>query len=270
MKTVKNLIVGMALLASATGAMLFSQKDADAAKVASVNDNVARLYREDGKLITDRALGPNSNWLVGRIFTHNGDTYYQVATKEYLKANTAKRLYDNTNPSLNYTPNIQRINQYFIKYLNALHAANGTPMTTTTADMFEYANHRAYQQVGDTMDHSTRPRETEENLYGFGYDYILKWGQRVNMTSDRDVAFYLLKEWYDDDINLCATAGQVGHFGHRAALIYTGTPAAIGMADNSIALSAEWTTDYDGFMSIYNYTGSNPNTKFISKDVVPE
>ncbi|WP_338214529.1 hypothetical protein [Companilactobacillus muriivasis] len=270
MKTVKNLILSMALLASATGAMMLSQKDADAAKVASVNNNVASLYREDGKLITDRALGPNSNWLVGRIFTHNGEAYYQVATKEYLKANNAKRLYDNTNPSLNYTPNIQRINQYFIKYLNALHAANGTPMTTTTAEMFEYANHRAYQQVGDTLDHSTRPRDTEDNLDSIGYDDILEYGQYEGMKSDRDVAYYLLKGWYDDDNNISYGPGQVGHFGHRAALIYTGNPAALGMSDNATAMSAEWPEDLDGLNSIYNYTGSNPNTKFVSKDVVPE
>lgn len=268
--TVKKLILSMALLASATGAMIFTQNDVDAAKVASVNNSVARLYREDGKLITDRALGPNSNWLVGRIFTHNGDTYYQVATKEYLKANTAKRLYDNTNPSLNYTPNIQRINQYFIKYLNALHIANGTPTVSTSADMFEYANHRAYQQVGETMNHSTRPRNTAENLYAFGYDYILKYGQYVNMTSDRDVAFYLLKGWYDDNNNATASAGQVGHFGHRAELIYTGSPASLGMSDNSTSLSSEWTSDLGSYNKIYNYTGTNPNTKFVSKDVVPE
>lgn len=270
MKIVKSLIVGMALLTSATGAMILSQKDADAAKVASVNNNVARLYREDGKLITDRALGPNSNWLVGRIFTHNNETYYQVATKEYLKANDSKRLYDNTNPSLNYTPSIQRINQYFIKYLNALHAANGIPMTTTTPEMFEYANHRAYQQVGRTMNHSTRPRDTEENLYNFGYDYILKWGQQEDMMSDRDVAFELLKGWYDDSNNVSASNGQIGHFGHRAALIYTGNPVSLGMSDNATAMSAEWPEDLDGFNSIYNYTGSNPSTNFISKDAVPE
>ncbi|MBL3530403.1 hypothetical protein JMJ99_03405 [Companilactobacillus zhachilii] len=270
MKTVKSLIVGMALLASSTGAMILSQKDADAAKVASVDNNVARLYREDGKLITDRALGPNSNWLVGRIFTHNNETYYQVATKEYLKANDSKRLYDNTNPSLNYTPNIQRINQYFIKYLNALHAANGTPMTTTTPEMFEYANHRAYQQVGSNLNHSTRPRNTQDNLYGMGYDFILKYGTYNNFKSDRDVAFYLLKGWYDDDNNIAYGPGQAGHFGHRAALIYTGNPVALGMSDNATAMSAEWPEDLDGFNSIFNYTGSNPNTNFISKDAVPE
>lgn len=179
-------------------------------------------------------------------------------------------MFDSTKPNLNYTPNIQRINDYFIKYLNALHRANGTPEVSTTSEMFEYANHRAYQQVGKTLDHSTQPRNTEEDLYGLGYDFILKNGGYVGLKSDRDVAFYLIKGWYDDDNNIFATLGHVGHFGHRAALIYTGSPAAIGMSDNATSLNAEWTNDLDGFHRIYNDTGSNPNTNFISKDAVPE
>lgn len=215
-------------------------------------------------------MAPNTDWLVGRIFTHNNETYYQVATNEYLKSNNSKKLFDSTKPNLNYTPNIQRINDYFIKYLNALHRANGTPEVSTTSEMFEYANHRAYQQVGKTLDHSTQPRNTEEDLYGLGYDFILKNGGYVGLKSDRDVAFYLIKGWYDDDNNIFATLGHVGHFGHRAALIYTGSPAAIGMSDNATSLNAEWTNDLDGFHRIYNDTGSNPNTNFISKDAVPE
>jgi len=260
------------LLIGITGALFISQQDVNAAKVTRTTSNVsyALLYTVDGKEISNRALAPNTDWLVGRIFTHNNETFYQVATNEYLKSNEAAKLFDSTNESLNYTPNIQRINEYFIKYLNALHVANGTEPVSTSADMFEYANHRAYQQVGKTMDHSTKPRDTEENLYGFGYDYILKNGNYVGMKSDRDVAFYLLKGWYDDSNNASYGPGQIGHFGHRAALIYTGSPAALGMSDNSIALSAEWPDSYDGFYSIYNYTGSNPNTNFVSKDVVPE
>lgn len=268
MKIKKMAVLIASLTMTIAGAMFISQKNVDAAKVTSVNDSVATLYKLDGSKITNRALGPNSNWLVGRIFTHNGETFYQVATNEYLKSNDTTKLFDNTNTSLNYTPNIQKINDYFIKYLNALHVANGTPTVTTTADMFEYANHRAYQQVGNTMDHSTRPRDTEENLYNFGYDSILKYGQYEKMTSDKEVAYYLLKGWYDDNNNVAASAGQVGHFGHRAALIYTGSPAALGMSDNSTSLSAEWTTDYEGFESIYQYTGSNPDTKFVSEDAV--
>lgn len=80
----------------------------------------------------------------------------------------------------------------------------------------------------------------------------------------------MLKGWYDDDNNIAYAPGQAGHFGHRAALIYTGNPVALGMSDNATAMSAEWPEDLDGFNSIFNYTGSNPNTNFISKDAVPE
>lgn len=269
MKYKKILTFVMSLTIAALGS-LFVTDNIKAAKVASVDSNVARLYKLDGTKITNRALAPNTDWLVNRIFTHNGETFYQVATNEYLKANNSKRLFDNTNSDFYYTPNVKRINDYFIKYLNALHRANGTPEVTTTPEMFEYANHRAYQQVGETMDHSTRPRDTEENLYGFGYSLILKYGNYMDMKSDRDVAFYLIKGWYDDGNNASYGPGEIGHFGHRAALIYTGNPVAIGMSDNSISMSSEWTTDINGFNKIYDYTGTNPNTKFISKDVVPE
>lgn len=260
------------LLAGITGALFMSQQNVDAATVARTKSNVdyARLYTIDGDDISNRALAANTDWLVGRIFTHNNETYYQVATHEYLKASDSSKLFDNKNESLNYTPNMQRINDYFVKYLNALHRANGTPEVSTSPEMYEYANHRAYQQIGKTMDHSTRPRNTEDNLYGFGFDYILRSGQYAGMRSDRDVAWYLIKGWYDDDNNASYDSGTVGHFGHRAALIYTGNPVSLGMSDNSTAMSAEWPADLTGFNSIYNYTGTNPDTKFISKDVVPE
>lgn len=267
-------VVGLAatLLLGATGAMLVSQQQADATTVARTNNDASyyRLYTVDGKEISNRGLAPKTDWAVGRIFTHNNETYYQVATNEYLKSSESEKLFDSQNESLNYTPNMQRINEYFIKYLNALHVANGTPQVVSTPDMFEYANHRTYQQVGSNIDHSTRPRDTEECLCGFGYKFFLRNGNYYGIKSDRDVAYYLLKVWYDDDINSSYSMGQAGHFGHRAALIYTGSPAALGMSDNAVALSAEWPDDIDGFNSIYNYTGSNPNTKFVSKDVVPE
>lgn len=272
MKLKKLLVYVAALSFAAIGAVSVSQNDADAAvtKVATTNSGkVARLYRLDGSLITNRALGPDSNWLVDRIFTHNNETFYQVATNEYLKASDSRRLYDKSNPDSNYTPNIQRINDYFVKYINALHRANGTPEVVTTPDMLEYANHRAYQQVGSNLDHTTASRETSENLYSIGYDFILKWGKSEGINSDRDMAYYLIKGWYDDDNNASADPGQVGHFGHRAALIYSGSPLALGMSDNASSMDAEWDSNlYAGFDSVYDYTGTNPNTKFISKDVV--
>ncbi|TGD24906.1 hypothetical protein EGT49_01990 [Companilactobacillus suantsaicola] len=270
MKFNKLITLAASLTIALTGALFVSQQDASAevTKVTSTGNSTSKLYTKDGDLITNRALAPKTNWLVDRIFTHNDVTYYQVATNEYLKSTSTTRLYDKSNPNFKYVPNVKRINEYFIKYLNVLHAANGTPAVSTSEEMFEYANHRAYQQVGDTMDHSTRPRNTAENLYGFGFNFILKNGIYKGMTSDRDVAWYLIKGWYDDNNNASAGPGEIGHFGHRAELIYTGTPAAIGMSDNSTSLSSEWTNDFDGYNSIYEYTGTNPNTNFISKDSV--
>lgn len=259
-------------LVGVTGALFMSQQNVNAKTVARAagNSKYVRLYDFDGKQISNRALVPNTDWLVGRIFTHNNETFYQVATNEYMKANDSSKLFNNDYGSWDYTPNIQRINQYFIKYLNALHAANGTAPVVSTPDLFEYANHRAYKQVGKTMNHATGERQLEECLYSIGFTDILKYAQGEGWKNDRDVAWYLIKGWYDDDNNAMYSEGQPGHFGHRAALIYTSDYASLGMSDNSTAFEAIWPDNLDGFYSVYNYTGTNPDTKFISKDVVSE
>lgn len=274
MKIKKVIGLVATLLLGATGALVVSQQQVDAKIVTRTNNDASyyRLYTVDGNEISNRGLAPKTDWAVGRIFTHNNETYYQVATNEYLKANESEKLFDDANESLNYTPNIQRINEYFMKYINALHVANNVPTIYSTPELFEYANLRAYQQVGDTMNHDTdSPLASEENLYGFGYSYILKYGQYEGMTSDRDVAYYLLKGWYDDNNNASANLGEVGHFGHRAELIYSGSPASLGMSDNSTAFEAKWNPEIgQGYWDIYNYTGSNPDTNFVSKDAVAE
>lgn len=86
-RTSKCATVIAALAMAATGAMALNQDKADAATVATVNSGVtARLYTDKGSLISNRALAPNTPWLVGKIQTINGQTMYQVATNEYLKA----------------------------------------------------------------------------------------------------------------------------------------------------------------------------------------
>ncbi|MQS75336.1 CAP domain-containing protein [Companilactobacillus halodurans] len=83
----RSAVVIAALAMAATGALSLNQTKADAATVATVNSGTtARLYTNQGKLITNRALSPNSPWAVGEIITINGAKYYQVATNEYLKA----------------------------------------------------------------------------------------------------------------------------------------------------------------------------------------
>jgi len=45
------------------------------------------LYTRNGEEISDRALSGNTPWLVGEIINLNGETMYQVATNEFVKAN---------------------------------------------------------------------------------------------------------------------------------------------------------------------------------------
>ena len=131
--------------------------------------------------------------------------------------------------------------------------------------MMNYAQQRAEQQVGNTLDHTTASRSTSENLSGAGLDYLLKWAY---VQSDKDAAYYLLSQWYDEGNNLTG-AGQQGHYGHRAALIYSGPNVGLGISGNAAAFDADWDYDTFGqFNALYDYTGSNPNTKFISKDSI--
>lgn len=80
----------IAALAMATTGALMTQTKADAASVATVNAGVtARLYTDQGSLITNRALAPSTPWAVGKIISISGEMYYQVATNEYLKETDA-------------------------------------------------------------------------------------------------------------------------------------------------------------------------------------
>lgn len=91
----KNSIIKKAaaagLVAITLSSLSLGTLTAKASTVATVTSaSNARLYTNSGNLITDRALAPNTPWLVGNIVTIDGDTYYQVATNEYLKATDSK------------------------------------------------------------------------------------------------------------------------------------------------------------------------------------
>jgi len=379
MRLSKSAALVAALALATTGALAVSQKQAKAATVATVTSTYpARLYRADGTLVKNRALSPNTPWLVGKTMDLKGTKYYQVATSEWMKAtdaslstsqpaqkkvigtvgsigtflvndqingidgsgiyggtswvigkqivnqygqhfvqvsshyyadtdfmtfngtlpapiyianfgagadttdnsnNTNTNTNTNTNVDTNtnnntsnnnqtandYKPNLANINAYFVKYLNALHAANGTAPVNSSADMISYATQRAGQQDGGNLDHSTATRSTSENLSSAGYDYMINYG---GVRSDKDAAYFILKDWYDDNNNMTG-AGQIGHYGHRAALIYSGPTVGLGITDSDSAFDADWNYgSLDQFNQLYNYTGSNPNTKFISKDAI--
>jgi hypothetical protein len=115
------------------------------------------------------------------------------------------------------------------------------------------------------LTHSTATRELNENLSSEGLDYLLKWGY---VHSDRDVAFELIQNWYSDEYNF-TRIGHAGHFGHRANLLYAGPTVGFGIANNAASFVGDPVAS-DSFYNLYNFTGSTPNTRFISKDSVPE
>lgn len=255
-----------------------TQKNADAATVATTNNSgIAKLYTVNGKLISNRALAPNTKWAVGNVITINGEKLYQVASNEYLKASASslsgdtpvavatKAATTEVQSATEYTPNLAKINDYFTKYVNALHQANGTGNVNVSNDVISYATQRADQQNGNNLNHNTATKNMSENLSGAGYDYIIK---KAGAKSDKDVAYFLLKQWYDED-NCVDPLGTAGHFGHRAALIYAGPNVGLGINSKNSAFEADWNVDNIAAQKqLYNFTGTNPNTKFISKDAV--
>lgn len=83
----KSAAVVAALSMATTGALMLNQNKADAATVATTHSgSISHLYTENGKMISNRALAPNTPWLVGKITTINGETMYQVSTHEYLSS----------------------------------------------------------------------------------------------------------------------------------------------------------------------------------------
>ncbi|GEO63493.1 SLAP domain-containing protein [Companilactobacillus nantensis] len=99
MKLSKAITFIAMFLVAATGAILTSQNDTQAAKIATTitGRGPITLYTSDGTKITDRALSPNTEWAVGNTILINGFRYYQVATNEYLDYNDAT-LSDVQNP----------------------------------------------------------------------------------------------------------------------------------------------------------------------------
>jgi hypothetical protein len=56
--------------------------------VVTINSQIASLYTKDGKVVTGRALRPGTQWKTANKMTLNGETYYQVATTEWVKASS--------------------------------------------------------------------------------------------------------------------------------------------------------------------------------------
>lgn len=279
-----------------------ANRDHDSQLYGNVTVGGAKIYRDDTNTWTNKVLPTGGVWpLLSYVVNKDNQEYMQISKHEYVSGknmillrNGVKATYianfgldktdnsatnTNNNPNTNtntsnnsdnnqttsdYKPNISQINTYFVKYLNALHAANGTAPVQTTSDMINYAAERAGQQDGQNLDHTTAARSTSENLSSAGFNYM----KYAGVHSDRDAAYFLLKDWYDENNNYSAP-GTAGHYGHRAALIYSGPNVGLGITNNDAAFDADWNySTLDAQNELFNYTGSNPNTKFISKDAV--
>lgn len=59
--------------------------------------------------------------------------------------------------------------------------------------------------------------------------------------------------------------------GTTIVIMYRQIQVKLGMSDNSTAFEAKQNQEIgQGYWDIYNYTGSNPDTNFVSKDAVAE
>lgn len=86
MKFSKSIAAICALIA-AVGIFVTSQNEALADGIATTTtQGPVRLYTSTGDLISNRGLAPNTKWAVGEVISINNETFYQVATNEYLKA----------------------------------------------------------------------------------------------------------------------------------------------------------------------------------------
>lgn len=64
-------------------------KVTDSDQYVTVKHNIddASLYNSDQDILTNRALAHDSSWFSNEVMTYKGQTYYQVATNEWVKAN---------------------------------------------------------------------------------------------------------------------------------------------------------------------------------------
>jgi len=249
--------------------MLFNMPVPEPTYIADFGENVSDHsgWDDNSDNSTDTNTNTNDNTNTDTSVDTNTNTNTNNTTNNNSSNTTDNNNSGSTSTSTDtasYTPDLNKINDYFTKYVNALHAANGTAPVQSSADMISYAQQRAGQQNGLNLDHGTASRDTSENLEGGGFNYM----KYAGVKSDKEAAYFLLKGWYDEDSNYAA-AGTAGHYGHRAALIYSGPTIGLGITDTDASFDADWNnSELDNQNALYYYTGSNPDTKFISEDSV--
>ena len=84
----KKIITTFLISASILGAMaIIKPVEADSIKGIVTTKNMARLYNNDGKLISNRALAANTPWVTDqRVDLNSVGSVYRVATNEFVKA----------------------------------------------------------------------------------------------------------------------------------------------------------------------------------------
>lgn len=108
--------------------------------------NAARLYDNDGHLVENRALRPNSGWFADKKLTRNGTSYYRVATHEWVKMNdvyvyTPHQSFIRTNPDSNK----QIVNAHQELITNRQLASNSEWIT----DMYTYMTGAKYYRIAN-------------------------------------------------------------------------------------------------------------------------
>lgn len=104
----RTFFITSALVLLAPSVLSFSQQ-AQAASLVGTTNAITSLVDSTGKTVTNRALGANTAWKLGKIVNIDGNTYYQVATNEYALS-TNITVEDNTDTTTDTNTNTDTTN----------------------------------------------------------------------------------------------------------------------------------------------------------------
>ena len=194
----KSAAVVAALSMATTGALMLNQNKADAATVATVNSGTtARLYTDQGQLVMNRALAPNTPWLVGKIQTINGETMYQVATNEYLSSKDSNLNGPTQKPSnkLIVTVRGHNLPVYDDTTKSQSNRALGKDTSWQVGKIVKNANGDTYYQVS-THEYLLASSNAMLNNYDTDYetnkqyiaDFMIKGGTSSNTDTDTNTS----------------------------------------------------------------------------------
>jgi len=104
MKEITSSILLSAIAATTIGGIgLTTSVLASGVATTSGSTPYTRVYTKQGNIVSNRALGPNTPWRVGKTITIGGTAMYQVATNEYVKS-TDVTYNDSTAPQVSQKP----------------------------------------------------------------------------------------------------------------------------------------------------------------------